>query len=100
MLSLYKALLRLRRDNDVLSAGGFRLVSAGDTVLAYERQLGSRQVLIALNMTDRVQVLQTKRSAKKLLLSTCLVDPGPLNDDEVRLRANEGLVLGMLPDAL
>ena len=51
MLSLYRALIRLRRNNDVLSVGEFRLVGAIDHVLAYERRLGDQRVLIALNMT-------------------------------------------------
>jgi alpha-glucosidase len=98
MLSLYRALIRLRRNNDVLSVGGFRLVDATDHVLAYERRLGVQRVLIALNMTDQAQVLPAGKLAREALLSTYLDDPNPLSDEEIHLRANEGLILRALPD--
>ena len=94
MLSLYRDLLRLRRANDVLSAGEFRLVAASDDVLAYERRLGGRLMLIALNMTDRAQILRAERSGCEVLLSTYLDSSGLPDEGEIPLRANEGLVLG------
>ena len=39
MLSLYRALIRLRRDSDVLLVGDMRLLAATEHVLAYERRL-------------------------------------------------------------
>ena len=74
MLSLYRALIRLRRNNDVLSVGEFSLVGATDHVLAYERRLGDQHVLIALNMTDQAQILRVGKSAREALLSTYLDD--------------------------
>ena len=67
-------------------------------MLAYERRLGDQRVLIALNMTEQAQVLRAEKSAREVLLSTYLDDPVPSNDEEIHLRANEGLVLGALPD--
>jgi len=100
MLSLYKALIRLRRESDVLSVGPFRLVSAQAGVLAYARELGDRQVLIALNMTENTQVLRTERCRHEALLSTYL-DDHPLSEaGEIHLRSNEGLVLRKLPNGL
>jgi alpha-glucosidase len=98
MLSLYKALIRLRRQSDVLSVGAFRVVRAEDGLLAYARELRGHQVLIVLNMTETKQVLRIERPAREALLSTYLDDPSPLGAGEVHLRANEGLVLDMLPD--
>ena len=49
-------------------------------------------------MTDQAQVLRAGKTAREALLSTYLDDPDPLNDEEIHLRANEGLVLGALPD--
>jgi alpha-glucosidase len=99
MLSLYRALIRLRRDNDVLSAGGFRLVAATDHVLAYERRLGNQRVLIALNMTDQAQILRAGKSVREALLSTYLDNPDLLTSEAIHLRADEGLILETLPDA-
>jgi alpha-glucosidase len=99
MLSLYKALLRLRRENDVLSLGTFRLATAENGVLAYTRERAGRRILIALNMTDRQQSLQGQPSAREVLLSTYLADI-QTDTGEVHLRANEGLIFRMLPDVL
>ena len=66
MLSLYRALIRLRRDNDVLSIGDLRLLPATEHVLTYERRLGSERVLVALNMTGQPRVLEVpERSFRK-----------------------------------
>lgn len=98
MLSLYKALIRLRRDSDVLTVGNFRLLSAEDGVLAYARELPGRHALIALNMTSRRQVLRVGPAVRTMLLSTYLDDPGAVAGEEIQLRADEGLVLGISPD--
>jgi alpha-glucosidase len=92
MLSLYRRLIRLRKDYDVLSSGDFRLVGATEHVLAYERRLGDRQILVALNLTDQARMLKTGEPARTVLLSTYLDDLNPLIDDVINLRANEGLV--------
>ena len=92
MLSLYRRLIRLRKDYDVLSSGDFRLVGATEHVLAYERRLGDRQILVALNLTDQARMLETGEAARTVLLSTYLDDLNPLIDDVINLRANEGLV--------
>lgn len=98
MLSLYKALIRLRRESDVLSVGTFRLVSAEDGVLAYTRELRGRKVLIALNMTDAEQTLWIEPCVRETLLSTYLDNPTPSHTGEILLRANEGLMLRMMPE--
>ena len=101
MLSLYKALIGLRRQCDVLSVGAFRLVDAKNGVLAYVRERGARQILIALNMTDSPQVLRAKPPCNKVLLSTYLDDPCfIIFDQKIHLRPNEGLVLGVSPEVV
>ena len=95
MLSLYRAIIRLRRANDLLSAGTLRILDSEGGVLIYARELGERQMLIALNMTDREQVFETHQPARDVLLSTYLDKTDALNGDEIRFRPNEGLILGM-----
>ncbi len=99
ILSLYKALIRLRRRRAVLSVGSLRLVAAEDGVLAYARELRGDRVLIALNMTEEKQVVRAGRPVHEVLLSTYLDDPFLLDSSEIHLRANEGLVLTILSDA-
>ena len=96
MLSLYRALIRLRRDSEALSIGDVRLLAATEHVLAYERRLGGRA------RDDRAQHdrggddLADRDPAYEFLLSTYLDDPGPFDGDEIRLRADEGLIFRVL----
>lgn len=100
MLSLYRALLRVRRKSAALSVGSFRLVSAKDGVLAYIREASSERLLIVLNMTDMDQILRTERPVREVLLSTYLDGLIPSKEQEIHLRANEGQVLIMGPDRI
>ena len=92
MLSLYRALIRLRRDSDVLLTGEVRVLAATEGVLAYERRLGDARLAVALNMTGRPQSVRLGNLARDALLSTYLDKPDPSKDGEINLRADEGLV--------
>ena len=93
MLSLYRALIRLRRNNDVLLNGDLRLVAATEHVLAYERVLGRQRVIVALNMTGQAGSLKLRTPTQKILLSTYLDDHRSIDAEEIRLRADEGLIV-------
>jgi alpha-glucosidase len=97
MLSLYKALIRLRRESDLLSVGAFRIMRAEDGVLAYARELQGRQLLIALNLTSHHRVLRTECAPQEALLSTYLDGAALSQSGEIQLRPNEGRVLRMPP---
>jgi alpha-glucosidase len=57
LLNFYKELIRLRRDNPAVRAGGFKLVNEKDgNVLAFLRRAsGGKTVLVALNFTAAPQ---------------------------------------------
>ena len=93
MLSVYRALVRLRRDSDVLLSGDLRLLAATEHVLAYERRLGDQRVVVALNMSGQARSLWVGNPAYEVLLSTYLDDPDLSKDEEIHLRADEGLIL-------
>ena len=93
MLSLYRALIRLRRDSEALLIGEVRLLAATEHVLAYERRLAAQRVMIALNMTGQARALRVGNPDYEILLSTYLDDPRPSKGEEIHLRADEGLVL-------
>ena len=93
MLSLYQELIRLRRGSDVLLIGDFRLLAATEHVLAYERRLGGQRVVVVLNMTGQARALRLGNPAYEMLLSTYLDDPAHPKEEEIHLRADEGLVL-------
>ena len=93
MLSLYQALIRLRRDSEALLIGEVRLLAATEHVLAYERRLAGQRVMITLNMTGQARTLRVGNPDYEILLSTYLDDPRPSKGEEIYLRADEGLIL-------
>ena len=52
MLSLYRALLALRRREEALVSGAWGPMGASEQVLAFERRSGTRALAIALNLSD------------------------------------------------
>ena len=93
MLSLYRALIQLRRANEALISGGLRLLPASEHVLAYERRLGGETLTVLLNLSDQTRSFRLESPAREMLLSSHLDRVGPAESDDVLLRANEGLVL-------
>jgi glycosidase len=100
MLSLYRALIQLRRKDDVLSLGSFKLVAHTQSVLVYERSRGSRRALVALNMSGEAQAVHVAVAGCEPLLSTYLDKASQVNGDEIHLRPDEGLILRMLPTSV
>ena len=90
MLSLYRRLLALRRQEAALSIGAYRTIHVDDAVFAYERRQGGRRLGIALNFADRTRPIPI---AGQPLLSTCMekerLDPGSLAPHEGRIVAIE-----------
>jgi alpha-glucosidase len=89
MLSLYRALLRLRRCEPALSVGSYVSRSTTDSVLIYERRHANRRLLVALNFSDQPQTLDAEH-AGRILLSTC---PDAHAHAVNRLAPHEGRVM-------
>ncbi len=87
MLSLYRSLLRLRRDEPCLSVGSYRSIAYTDHVLVYQRQYGERKLQIALNMSSNPQPLPPQAGGEKVMISAHGTNSSP-----ARLGPNEGLV--------
>jgi alpha-glucosidase len=92
LLSLYRALLQVRRAEPALSLGSYVEVGHTDTVLVFERQYHGQRLQIALNMSDTSQLVPFKSPGANILLSTRLDHTPPVKSDG-RLRPNEGLIL-------
>ncbi len=91
MLSLYRALLALRRAEPALSVGSHVPVEgAEDGVLAYERRGGAagRRLLVALNLGGQERGLPAGAASGRVLLST------RMDGGASRLRPDEGVVIG------
>ena len=93
MLSLYRALISLRRIEPALSVGAYAPVRAEKDVLAYERR-ADRRVLIALNLGGRPRALRGV-PAGTLRLSTYLDRAGEPVAATLRLRPDEGVVVAL-----
>jgi alpha-glucosidase len=93
MLSLYRALLALRRGEEALVSGAWAPLEACSQVLAYERRSGTRALAVALNLSGSASAIAIAGKGK-VLLSTHLDRAG--NDgsgDLLQLRPNEGCII-------
>jgi alpha-glucosidase len=98
MLSLYRALIALRRAEPALSIGRYVAVAAEEDVLAYERQdeETGRRLLVALNLGGRARDLSLAAAdAGHVLASTHLDRAGDPVRGTVCLRPDEGVVIGL-----
>ena len=94
MLSLYRALIRLRRKDQALSLGAFQLIEATADILVYERRIAENRNLIALNMSSSSQVIRIEHIGCEAVLSTYLdAAGGQIACNEIHLRADEGLIV-------
>jgi alpha-glucosidase len=92
MLSLYRALLRLRQSEPALAVGAYREVRSDADVFIYEREYDQRRMLIALNFGAQACSMRLPDGDPSVVLST---DPGRLPGgrcDALDLAALEGVV--------
>ena len=93
MLSLYRALIALRRREPALSVGVHVKAEAIGSVLTYRRFHAGRWLVVALNFSDEPQMFEKGSDAHEVLISTYLDRSERSDSAMVRLRANEGIVL-------
>jgi alpha-glucosidase len=91
LLSLYRALLALRRAEPALSLGSYRELCADPQLFIYERSQGSRRLLIALNFGDTPYPLPPPPEPIRILLST-QGGPRPARRSATVLDGHEGIV--------
>lgn len=95
MLSLYRALIRLRRSEPTLSVGVHLKAWAEGNILAFTRQHGDRRLLMALNFSGKAGELGCP--VGEVLLSTHLDRAGERVGGTLRLRAAEGVIVAQAP---
>jgi alpha-glucosidase len=91
MLALYCALLQLRRAEPALSVGEYVPVAATESILAYERRIRTRRLLVALNLTPELAGLELAHLNGRLLVSTDAHKPGEVRPVQA-LGPNEGRI--------
>ena len=95
MLSLTRALLRLRRAIPALALGSYTPIEGAPAdCFVYTRQFGGQRRLIALNFSSNEQQLQLPiMGAARIILSTHLDREEPVDLTSLRLRGNEGCII-------
>jgi alpha-glucosidase len=95
ILSLYKALIRLRKEMPQLQSGDYLPIHAQGDLLLYRRRSEGRSVLIALNLgAEPVSIPAAEAGFKgNILLSTLMDRKGEPIEDALDLRGNEGVIV-------
>lgn len=70
ILNFYKALIKLRRDNEALSQGQLKLVGQDPHILSYLRHTKKQEILICLNMSSEKHEFDLKKISEKPSLKT------------------------------
>src|SRR4051795_1998625 len=96
ILSLYRALIDLRKQTPALVSGAYVPIAAQGELLLYRRQDDDRSILIALNLgSEPVSVLSDSIGLSgQILLSTQMHRDGEAVGETLDLRGNEGVILG------
>jgi len=95
LLSFYRALLSLRRQEEALSVGSLTLLDLPPDVLGFERAANGRRFTVLLNFSAEQQSLQLpERSPRRMLLSTNAARKVETCEQRLTLAGNEGLLLG------
>jgi alpha-glucosidase len=92
MLSLYRRLIRLRKQTPALLEGSYRRFGSGpEDCLIFHRETPAEHVIVALNLTTERREIKSPHG--KILLSTILERDGESIASPLRLAPNEGVIL-------
>jgi len=94
LLTLTRRLLDLRASEPVLQDGVHEPLEQSGSVVAYRRS-GARRLLVVLNLEHVPSSYALGADGGRVLLSTFLDREGELVADQLRLRADEGLVIAL-----
>ncbi len=97
MLTLYRRLIELRRAEPALSVGDYAPVPAGDDVVAYMRKKEEKRILIVLNLGAQPRSFNVRQleGQARVMLSTHLDREAEQLDDDLQLRADEGMIAAL-----
>jgi alpha-glucosidase len=96
ILSLYKALIGLRKKLPQLVSGAYVPIAAAGDLLLYRRESDGRAVVVALNLgAEPVSIASDAlHPGGEILLSTFLDREGEKVQGSLDLRGNEGVIIG------
>ncbi len=91
VLSLYRDLLKLRRERDELSVGSYRELPAPDGVLSYERAQNGRRLQVVLNLSRESRELEVPEG--KVLISGSRRLDGTVTKGPLTLAGGDGVII-------
>jgi alpha-glucosidase len=91
MLNLYRRLLALRRAEPALAVGAWAPLPSPPNVVAYERSVPGRRLVVALNLGGGDEIVDLDATPREVLISTH--ERAVLVGGRVALAPNEGVVL-------
>ncbi|MDB5575435.1 MAG: aglA [Bradyrhizobium sp.] len=95
ILSLYKALIRLRKQLPELIEGDYLPIAADGDLLIYRRRSNGQAITVALNLgAEPILVANAIGLDGEILLSTFLDREGETIQGTLDLRGNEGVIVG------
>jgi len=68
ILSFYKKLITIRKENTVISAGNISFIDTDENIIAYKRSLGERKILVFCNMSNKDESLDIDLGGFKKLI--------------------------------
>ena len=68
ILSFYKKLITIRKENTVISAGNISVIDTDENIIAYKRSLGERKILVFCNMSNKDESLDIDLGGFKKLI--------------------------------
>jgi alpha-glucosidase len=92
-LSLYKQLIRLRRQSKALSQGSYQSIDTLPGVFSYKRTYGTTELLVLLNFTADPQQVTIAGLDGTVVLSTHLDAESAAPHEQVALRPHEGMII-------
>jgi alpha-glucosidase len=97
ILTLYRQLLKLRREHSALSIGDYVPVAMTGDLLAYIRRARHERFLVALNLGGGPYALSltSLNTTGRVVLSSHLDRADTEPTDSISLRANEGVVIAL-----
>jgi alpha-glucosidase len=95
LLTLYRRLLELRAALPVLIEGSQEPLAAGSNLVAYARRDGARRLLVVLNFVHEPTAYGLGEDKGRVLLSSFLDREGEIVEHQVRVRADEGLLIAL-----
>jgi alpha-glucosidase len=96
ILTLYRALISLRKQLPQLVTGSYEPVAAQGDILLYRRASEGGAIVVALNLGPEPVSISSSTIGfgREILLSTALDRQGERIEGALDLRADEGVILG------